>query len=285
MAAEFDAFPEKGWDKIMDLNVKSPFFLTQALAESLRGRDPATCKENWRTHEEYPPALLPANRGAAYLDGTLFRGTNDGRVLAYDFKTGKRHWETTIADVSKGETVPAAPIAWNGLVFIGNAGGTSRAERATCSALDAKTGKIVWEFFLVPKEEGDEARAPLGPSPLDKSSWKNPPGFPISGGGAWTSFTLDPDSGLLYVPAGNPTPDFAIAVREGEITNSVVVLDAKTGAYKTGAYKNSFQARAQRLARLGRLQPTRAHPHDGRQEADGGGAERRSPLRFRSCRQ
>src|ERR1700722_16399046 len=29
--AEFDAFPESGWDKAMDLNLKSPFFLTQAL--------------------------------------------------------------------------------------------------------------------------------------------------------------------------------------------------------------------------------------------------------------
>jgi len=27
----FESFPEKGWDKVMDLNVKSPFFLTQAL--------------------------------------------------------------------------------------------------------------------------------------------------------------------------------------------------------------------------------------------------------------
>ena len=27
----FDSFPESGWDKVMDLNVKSPFFLTQAL--------------------------------------------------------------------------------------------------------------------------------------------------------------------------------------------------------------------------------------------------------------
>ena len=34
--AEFDTFPEKGWDKVMDLNVKSPFFLTQALVASLR---------------------------------------------------------------------------------------------------------------------------------------------------------------------------------------------------------------------------------------------------------
>ena len=29
--AEFDEFPEQGWDKVMDLNVKSLFFLTQAL--------------------------------------------------------------------------------------------------------------------------------------------------------------------------------------------------------------------------------------------------------------
>jgi 2-deoxy-D-gluconate 3-dehydrogenase len=34
--AGFDDFPEKGWDKVMDLNVKSPFFLTQAFVTSLR---------------------------------------------------------------------------------------------------------------------------------------------------------------------------------------------------------------------------------------------------------
>lgn len=34
--APFDEFPEKGWDKVMDINVKSPFFLTQQLAPLLR---------------------------------------------------------------------------------------------------------------------------------------------------------------------------------------------------------------------------------------------------------
>jgi 2-deoxy-D-gluconate 3-dehydrogenase len=34
--AEFDTFPESGWDKVVDLNVKSPFFLTQAVAPALR---------------------------------------------------------------------------------------------------------------------------------------------------------------------------------------------------------------------------------------------------------
>ncbi|PCD01758.1 3-oxoacyl-ACP reductase [Sphingomonas spermidinifaciens] len=32
----FDTFPETGWDKVMNLNVKSPFFLTQALHSLLK---------------------------------------------------------------------------------------------------------------------------------------------------------------------------------------------------------------------------------------------------------
>jgi NAD(P)-dependent dehydrogenase (short-subunit alcohol dehydrogenase family) len=35
-AAPFDEFPESGWDKVVDLNLKAPFFLTQALAPLLR---------------------------------------------------------------------------------------------------------------------------------------------------------------------------------------------------------------------------------------------------------
>jgi NAD(P)-dependent dehydrogenase (short-subunit alcohol dehydrogenase family) len=34
--APFDEFPEKGWDKVVDLNLKSPFFLTQALHGALQ---------------------------------------------------------------------------------------------------------------------------------------------------------------------------------------------------------------------------------------------------------
>jgi len=34
--AAFDEFPESGWDKVVDLNLKAPFFLTQILAPMLR---------------------------------------------------------------------------------------------------------------------------------------------------------------------------------------------------------------------------------------------------------
>ncbi|MFT4288252.1 SDR family oxidoreductase [Nocardioides sp.] len=36
--APFAEFPESGWDKVMDLNVKAPFFLTQALAPVIARR-------------------------------------------------------------------------------------------------------------------------------------------------------------------------------------------------------------------------------------------------------
>ncbi len=39
--ADFDEFPESGWDKVVNLNLKSPFFLTQALHRSLCKAPPA----------------------------------------------------------------------------------------------------------------------------------------------------------------------------------------------------------------------------------------------------
>jgi alcohol dehydrogenase (cytochrome c) len=197
--------------------------------------DPSNCKENWRTHEDYDSSNpLTVNRGAAYLGGRLFRGALDGRVLAYDFKTGKRLWATTIADPKAGELVDAATIAWNGLVFIGSTLGDLKGVKGRVYALAADSGRIVWETYLVPKAPSDPTRGPQGTMPASAiASWRNAPDVPISGGGNWTSYTLDPATGRLYVPVGNPSPDFVKSLREGAnlYTNTVVVLDAKTGAY------------------------------------------------------
>ena len=196
--------------------------------------DAATCRQNWRTHEHYAHGTLSGNRGAAYLDGNVYRGTPDGRVLAYDFKTGARLWQTPIADARLGESTPAAPIAWNGLIFIGNAGGDLKGVKGRIYALDAQSGAIVWEVYLVPKQPGDPTRGPQATTPLDASTWANQSMTPITGGATWTSYTLDPTRAELYIPSGNPAPDFATGPRAGAnlYSGSVVVLDAKTGAYK-----------------------------------------------------
>ena len=211
--------------------------------------DAATCAERWRTTLDYERAgPLRVNRGAAYLDGKLFRGLQDGRLIALDAETGDLLWEVQVGIVEKGETIPAAPVAWDGKVFVGNAGGDNYGVKGRVYAFDAATGEPVWETFLVPKEQNvgtlTLVDAPVSndatdgyASAGDPTTWNVPDGEPITGGASWTSYTLDPQAnggrGLLYVPTANPAPDFISSLREGAnlMTNSITVLDAQTGEY------------------------------------------------------
>ncbi len=200
--------------------------------------DAGTCQEKWRVTEDYKPATPQgAQRGVAYGDDRIYRGLTDARVVAYDAKTGKRLWEQTIGDSSRTESVVAAPLAWNGMVFIGNAGGDFKGNKGRMYALDGATGKILWEFFMVPQSPQDKTYGPAPSVPNNlkgNETWGNAPDVPISGGATWTAYSLDPEKGLLYVPGGNPAPDFVKGLRPGDnlYTGSLVILDAKTGAYK-----------------------------------------------------
>jgi alcohol dehydrogenase (cytochrome c) len=186
--------------------------------------DPATCQLKWKHTIEKPAKEgLRVNRGVAYADGKIFRGLNTGEIAAINAADGKELWRTKFADPDKGESVPAAPVAWNGMVFIGQAGGDNKGVRGRMHAFNAADGKEVWKFDLVPLE---------GPG---SDTWPtNDPANPRTGGATWTSYTIDPATGLLYVPAGNAAPDFDIRARPGLnlYTNSIVILDAKTGAFK-----------------------------------------------------
>lgn len=192
------------------------YFTTDTISYAI---DAATCAEKWKQvrHSETPSALA-VNRGFAYLDGRLFRGTSDSHVLAMDTTDGHVLWDHVIDEQAPGVSIPMAPIAANGLVYIGNAGGDQSGVTGHAYALDAATGNVVWKFDVVPG------------TPEVRATWTNP-ALPVSGGGFWTSFTLDAANSVLYVPAGNPAPDFDIERRTGDnlYTNSVIALDAATG--------------------------------------------------------
>lgn len=182
--------------------------------------DGATCQQTWKHTRAEPNTFLMVNRGVAYSDGRLFRGTGDAHVVAIDATNGQQLWDVAIGDPKSGESTPLAPIAWNGLVFAGNAGGDNFGVRGRVYALDATSGRVVWQFDTVPDSGPARATWP-------KASSANPP----SGGATWTSYALDETDGILYVPTGNAAPDFAQALRPGDnlYTNSLLALDAKTG--------------------------------------------------------
>jgi len=192
------------------------YFTTDTVSYAV---DAATCGEKWKVprHSDSPSALL-VNRGFAYMNGRLFRGTSDAHVLAMDPADGHVLWDRVLDVKGPGVSIPMAPIAANGLVYIGNAGGDQVGVTGHVYALDEKDGHVVWKFDVVPTS---------GPT---RATWTNPR-LPLSGGAFWTSFTLDVPSGVLYVPAGNPAPDFDSELRTGDnlYTNSVIALDARTG--------------------------------------------------------
>ena len=194
------------------------YFTTERNSYSI---DAATCAEKWRVERQSSrPSPLGVQRGFAYLDGKLFRGTSDAHVLALDAADGHTLWDVTI-DVAAmpGVSMPMAPIAADGIVYIGNAGGDQTGVTGHVYALDAQDGRVIWQFDVVPDE------------PAVRATWPNADRLPITGGAFWTSFALDSERGVLYVPAGNPAPDFDVAARGGDnlYTNSLIALDAATG--------------------------------------------------------
>ena len=181
--------------------------------------DAATCKEKWSRHDKSagPPGLA-VNRGFAYLEGRLYRGTADSHVVALDAADGHVLWNRALDVTVPGISIPMAPIAANGRVYVGNAGGDTAGVTGHVYALDARDGHIVWRFDVVPEQGGA------------RPTWTNQR-LPISGGAFWTSFTLDQARGILYVPAGNPAPDFDSLDRTGEnlYADSVIAIDAASG--------------------------------------------------------
>ena len=185
--------------------------------------DAATCRRIWHTTFSYPNlGFLKNNHGVAYLDGKLLRVHGGAHAYALDAQSGRILWDVSFK-VSDGEGAPMAPIAWNGLVFVGNSGGDNMGVQGHVHALDVNTGREVWKFDVVPDTGAARATWPTGPNAT----------LP-TGGGMWSSFTLDPAAGILYVPAGNPAPDFMPRLREGAnlYANSLIALDAKTGKFR-----------------------------------------------------
>jgi quinoprotein glucose dehydrogenase len=91
---------------------------------------------------------------------------------------------------------------------------------------DARTGKQLWKFNLVPQ-----------PGEFGAETWQNGSKIGTEGVGkndAWATYTADPELGLVYIPVGMPLMDEYGGHRPGAnlFGNSIVAIDVKTGQRK-----------------------------------------------------
>ena len=162
------------------------------------------------------------NRGLAMGEGMLFLGQLDANMVALDIKTGKEVWRTPVEDWHNGYGITNAPLYFDGIVYTGITGGEFGI-RGRLTALDAKTGKILWRAYTLP-----------APGEPGGDTW--PAGtnhYSRGGASIWNTPALDPELGLVYFAVGNCGPDYDGSMREGDnlFCASILAVNAKTGAY------------------------------------------------------
>jgi len=161
------------------------------------------------------------NRGASVAGDRLFMVTDHAHVIALNKFTGALLWETEMADWHQNYNATGAPLPVGSLVVTGTSGG-DEGVRGFVAAFDQATGKEVWRWWTTPKrgEPGSE-------------TWQGK-GIDHPAGTTWMTGTYDPSLDTIYWTVGNPGPDLIGDDRLGDnlYTDSVVALDAKTGALK-----------------------------------------------------
>jgi alcohol dehydrogenase (cytochrome c) len=197
------------------------------------------------------PATYSFEATPIVVDGVMFVSGSDGYVWAIDSATGEPLWEyhhSLPFDIPLccGNVNRGVAVAQGKVLFV--------TANAHLIALDATTGKVVWDRVFADTRAGESATlAPLvikdkvlvGSSGAEYGVRGHIDGFEIAtgrplwrfypvpkpaepggetwsgdawargGGTAWITGTYDPDLNLTYWGTGNPAPDFDSEARPG----------------------------------------------------------------------
>jgi len=227
------------------------------------------------------PLARSSGRGVTYWsdgrgDERIFVVMNSYMLVALDAKTGRQvesfgkngvvdlaenlRWNERPGLPREGRVANTSPPAIVGNVLVAsismhtgaapNLPGASVNEQWPMNipgdvvAYDAKTGKMLWRFNIIPRpgEEGADTWLAADPKVWEVPGGLNPwvkehPELLASSNrytgnaGFWAPVTADPELGLFYVPTESPTSDYYGGYRPGSnlYANSVLALDAKTG--------------------------------------------------------
>ncbi len=183
--------------------------------------DAATGCTYWATAE--PKAvrsgLLIGKAGSA---DAVFFGDAGGAVVALDAASGKFLWRTQ-ADSHPAATITGTPSYFEGRLYVPVSSGEEQARRrpgyecctfrGSVVALDAATGKMIWQTYMAA-----ETPAPHGKT-ADGRTIIGPSGMAI-----WSAPTIDAAEKRIYVGTGDNYSE-----PDTKTSDAVVALDLETG--------------------------------------------------------
>jgi glucose dehydrogenase len=213
---------------------------TSTASRTIVALEADTGKEIWKYELGRVGAPL---RGVTYWAGdkespaTVFAGTSDGHLLAINATTGKLiPGFATEGSLNLrpgvGDKFPNQPYhmsspgsIYRDLIITGAQGQEDNPNGPSMDvrAWNVHTGKLTWTFHPLPHpgEPGYET--------WPKDAWDHT-GSPA----AWGLMTVDDQRGVVYIPFGQPAPQYYGGGRPGQnlYSSSIVALDANTGKLK-----------------------------------------------------
>jgi len=181
-------------------------------------------------------------RGVAVGEGKVYTLAAGNRVVALDQQTGALVWavQPTAKGEPLGNTAKVATIYYDGMVYVG----TNDSPRSAAYAVRASDGAIQWWFYSAYPhgtvftdvngrtfDAGDTWTTASTPNDTPNDCYK------AAGGSPWIHPAIDPELGMVYWTFGNVrtcanSQDGSGRPGDNLFTNSVVAMDARTGAYK-----------------------------------------------------
>jgi alcohol dehydrogenase (cytochrome c) len=211
------------WRLISDVQIQDPPITVgntgyvQDYSGTIIAFDTTNGKVLWKVHAGGGPTM-----GLTFNRGLVFSATGyNSTVVAINATNGMIVWQSPALGNSKiGYHVTTQPIVWKDYVIVGSAAHGDDTNgvllvQGNVTALNATNGRIIWNIRTT---AGD---------------WVKPGKAHAYNGdaSAWSGGSIDPETGVTYIPLGSPSPNFNATTRKGPnlYANHMIAVNVTNG--------------------------------------------------------
>ena len=204
--------------------------------ERVRYPNLANCRAlaQWSDSEAMPAELESDGQTVKTCANSLFMATNDARLIALDGLTGRVcpgfgaggevDLKPGVGQLSWAQEyqVSSPPAVVGDVVVVGSAVADNQridAPSGVVRGYDVRSGELVWAFDLAPPD-------------FDYSvGLVSEAGYALGTPNVWSGFAVDQQRDIIFLPTGNPAPDYACnpGPDMAHFGSSVVALRGSTG--------------------------------------------------------